>query len=153
MRLRDGAGRDGRLGEPSLPLGAAEGAEEGVLGLVEGGDGGDVIAAGAGEFFFGEQVFEDAADGLGAALAGELRGFFGGIEGGAERGELGGEGGGAGGEFDDLAADGVAGLFELEFAAAEAGFAAADAAAVEESTGADAPTEADAVVVGIIETA
>ena len=110
---------------------AAEGAEEGVLGLVEGGDGGDIVAPGAGEFFFGEQVFEDAADGLGAALAGELRGFFGGIEGGAERGELGGEGGGAGGEFNDLAANGVAGLLEFEFAAAEAGFAAADAALVE----------------------
>lgn len=131
----------------------ADGAEEGVLRLVEGGDGGDVVAARAGEFFLGDQVFENAADGLGTAFAGKLRGLFGGIERGAEGAELGGERAGAGVEFDDLAADGVARLFELEFAAMKAGFAAADAAAVEKTAGADAPTEADAVVVGVVETA
>ena len=124
-----------------------------MLRLVERGDGGDVVAAGAGEFFLGDQIFEDAADGLGAAVAREFGRLGRGVQGGAERGELGGEGGGAGVEFDDLAADGVAGLLELEFAAAETGLAAADAAAVEEAAGADAPAEADAVVVGGIETA
>lgn len=81
MRLR---GLGGKL--------AAEGAEEGVLRLVEGGDGGDVVAPGAGEFFFGDQVFEDTADGLRAACAREFGGFGRGVEGGAERGELRGEG-------------------------------------------------------------
>lgn len=71
---------------------AAEGAEEGVLRLVERGDGGDVVATGAGEFLLGDQVLEDPADGLGAAVAREFGGFGRGVEGGAERGELRGEG-------------------------------------------------------------
>ena len=124
-----------------------------MLRLVEGGDGGDVVAAGAGEFFLGDQIFEDTTDGLGAAFAGDLGGFCRGVEGGAERGELRGERLGAGVKLDDLAANGVAGLFEFEFAPTEPGFAAADAAAVEEATGTDAPAEADAVVVGGVETA
>ena len=63
-----------------------------MLRLVERGDGGDIVAAGAGEFFFGDQIFEDAADGLRAAVAREFGGFGRGVEGGAERGELRGEG-------------------------------------------------------------
>ena len=87
-----------------------------MLRLVEGGDGGDVVAAGAGEFFLGDQIFEDTTDGLGAAFAGDLGGFCRGVEGGAERGELRGERLGAGVKLDDLAANSVAGLFEFEFA-------------------------------------
>ena len=63
-----------------------------MLRLVERGDGGDVVATGAGEFLLGDQVLEDTADGLGAAVAREFGGFGRGVEGGAERGELRGEG-------------------------------------------------------------
>ena len=58
-----------------------DGALECVLGFIEVGHGDDAALAGAGEFFAGEEVFEDDADLAGLALLGELGHFFGGFDG------------------------------------------------------------------------
>lgn len=83
--------QDAEEGSPLNRILATDSTQEVVLGLIELGDGRDVVPASPGEFFFGDEVFEDATDGLRAAFAGELRGLLRRVHRGAERGELAGE--------------------------------------------------------------
>lgn len=66
-------------------------AQKRVLGLVELRHRPHVVAAGAGQFLFGEDVFQHDAKAAFLALAGEAEGFFRRGERAFQRGELGGE--------------------------------------------------------------